>query len=160
MGSAREHRVAARTLHGLLLSVGIALLVIAGLLGMHALSVGHATPGVGHNQTAAHATHSASAHHNAVAESASHHDASTPVVLARTGICSGDGCGGAAHDHAMQLMMCVLALLSVALVLLVPRLLGPWFLPLPSISTQLGVLLRSLPQPRPPSLHVLSISRT
>ncbi|GGF45524.1 hypothetical protein GCM10010922_21550 [Microbacterium sorbitolivorans] len=165
MSAAREQRVVSTTVRRVLLSVGLTLLVVTGLLGMHALSVGHTLPAIGHGQTVAQSAHSATGHDAASVETAlmtplkaSPYGAS--IMDEGGGSCAGDGCGGMSHDHAMQMMMCVLALLSVALVLIAPRLLRGWLRPLPSLLVQVRVLLRSLPLPRPPSLLVLSISRT
>jgi len=164
LSAAREQRVVSTTVRRVLLSVGLTLLVITGLLGMHALSVGHTLPMTGHDHAAAYSAsvHDVALTHDASSEPVStmRHDASNSLEATEQGACAGDECGGMSHDPAMQMMMCVLALLAVALVLSAPRLLGGWLLPVPSPLVRVRVLLRSLPWPRPPSLLVLSISRT
>lgn len=130
--------VGRRVLRGVLLAVVLVTGVVLGLLGMHALDT-HGTPG-GHTL----AGHSAPAlAHTSASDSPASDAADTAVV---PGDPAGDG--GAA---------CVLALLGGLLLLLRPsRLIGT------------GPLLRALRSPvdasagplRPPSLHVLCISRT
>jgi len=165
-----------RALRGTLLTLAMSLLVIAGLMGMHTLSVGHALPGAG-QAVAAHGTsagHGAAAGHGTdltqgAVEAHAHHGLADPAVSATHAVaphaavsadaCADDACGGSMPDHTMQMMLCVLALLAAALVLLAPRLLGRLRLPLFGI-VSLRVLRGALPHPRPPSLLFLSISRT
>lgn len=72
--------------------------------------------------------------------------------------CGGD-CGSSPHQ-SMLMMGCVLALLAVLIVLLRPRMLGRvWAAELLAVR-RLPLLGAVLPRPRPPSLVVLSISRT
>lgn len=118
-----------------LVAFGGALLVIAGLLAMHTIGAG-----------------------------AVHAEAGVPVTVVMgdeaddAKHCPGDCAPGDAPDHSMLLMICALALLAAALVLLAPSLLGRRRIP--SRSVLLHEAVRALPWPQPPSLHVLSISRT
>lgn len=71
-----------------------------------------------------------------------------------------DGCGGnCGPEHDMISMICVLALL-VTLLLLTVQLLRIRWDELRLWARAYSPRLNSLPTPRPPSLHVLSISRT
>lgn len=75
---------------------------------------------------------------------------------------SANGLGGMHGDAhgAMMLMVCAMALLTVAVLLLAPRVLRglrPRFAPLRARAL---IAAARLPKPRPPSLIVLSISRT
>jgi len=118
------------TMHRLFLMVGIAVALIAGLLAMHTL-----TADTGHAESPA-------------------------ISSADTGHCLGDcDAPGNMPNHSMPMMVCVLALLAAVIVVLAPALLA-------RLSGSLGVVVpaagvpRALPRPRPPSLFVLSISRT
>ncbi|MDR7233194.1 DUF6153 family protein [Agrococcus sp. BE272] len=111
----------------------IAAALIIGLLGMHTLS-GHDS----HDPVIA----------SAAAPAAEHHEEAE---------CE---CASPSPEHSMALMACVLALLVGLVVLHAPRRghlhSAPW--------TRAGATLerapRALPRPRPPSLTLLSISRT
>lgn len=131
------------TLHRILFTLGFAGVLIAGLLAMHTLSTG---------DTRIESAQTASGHgQDAVAMDGEAVDA---------GHCAGDcGAPDPMPDHSMAVMVCALALLAVVVVVLAPALLARL-----SMSLNLAVLLRdgaraSAP-PRPPSLLVLSISRT
>lgn len=86
--------------------------------------------------------------------------APAPAALAEAAAANGlGGMHGDAHG-AMMLMVCVMALLTAAVLLLAPRVLRglrPRFAPLRARAL---VVAARLPEPRPPSLIVLSISRT
>jgi len=145
-------------------------LIIAGLLGMHTLSVGHTLPAVGHGMTAPATSEHAPAQHvdasttaissaSAAAPSSMGMPATDHPVTTAGNVCASDACGNGMPAHAMQMMLCVLALLAVALVLLTPRVHG-WLLTRAVRAMSLRTVIATLPHPRPPSLHVLSISRT
>ena len=80
---------------------------------------------------------------------------------AAAGHCAGD-CGGSGGvpDHSMLTMVCALALLAAAIVLLAPVLLARLGVALALLRLHGRIVLAALPHPRPPSLLVLSISRT
>ena len=140
----------------LLLLIPIALALIAGLLTMHTLSGANASlpagtsavspqmqvmganTGVGHAMTSTwHAT----------VDAQCHGECSDPMGM---------------PEHSMLMMVCVLALLTAALVLLAPALLTRLEEVL-ARARQSGVRVDAravLARPRPPSLIVLSISRT
>lgn len=148
-----------------LLRVVMALFLIAGLLSMHTLSVEHSLPGIAHpagptGESDASMPHVGDTHPDAVTGPS---EAALPTVASARRpaamIPSPGSVAGGMADHAAEMMLCVLALLAVALMLLGPRALG-WIpdselLPLPW-----RVLAEARPHPRPPSLHVLSTSRT
>ncbi|WP_298229715.1 DUF6153 family protein [Gryllotalpicola sp.] len=139
--------------------VGLAVTLIIGLLAMHNML----TPGGGQNES------------GMSASAAAHHGQSTlPMTVSPAAVndapCAGYGCGGACADnacgapgnmpdHSMLLMMCAMALLAVAIAAVSSALLT-----LTGMSLLRAVLLpgpaQALPRPRPPSLLVLSISRT
>lgn len=133
----------------LLLLGATVVLLIAGLLGMHALSGGGAshTAGAEHGMPLPALAHDASAAHGAPADAC------------------GDGCAAPAREHApdapghVGIAACVLALLA-GLLLLVPPAAGPR-------ASATVTLLWSVPSASaarlflpPPSLTLLSISRT
>lgn len=128
------------------LTVMAAVALIVGLLAMHTLSTGTA-----HAESRTSAT---------IAE----HDQPAQMTDARgatdTGHCPGD-CGGPGNmpDHSMLLMICALALLAAVIVVLAPTLLSGLGMS-PRVAAPLRDAARALPRPRPPSLLVLSISRT
>ncbi len=132
--------------HRTFLTVMAAVALIVGLLAMHTLSTGtaHAEP---HTTVAI-------ADHDQPAQMADAGNATD------TGHCPGD-CGGPGNmpDHSMLLMICALALLAAVIVVLAPALLGGLGLN-PGVRAPLRDAARALPRPRPPSLLVLSISRT
>ncbi|PZU46114.1 MAG: hypothetical protein DI566_08100 [Microbacterium sp.] len=146
-------------LHRLLLTFTTALLLIAGLLAMHTLT---GTLSGGHADTTATAFESA---HVDVGTDVSAVTATetTPGMKseAAVGHCAGD-CGGSGGvpDHSMLTMVCALALLAAAIVLLAPVLLARLGVALALLRLHGRSVLAALPHPRPPSLLVLSISRT
>jgi len=63
-------------------------------------------------------------------------------------------------DHSMLMMVCVLALLAAVIVLLAPTFRALLTYAVDRSRSHTRPLLAGLPHPRPPSLLVLSISRT
>lgn len=133
------------SMHRVFLTLGFAVALIAGLLAMHTLGASD--------------THVDSAQ----TVSASDHGqvgATTDRAAVDAGHCASD-CGAPRDmpDHSMLLMVCALALLAAVIVVLAPALLA-------RLSTSLGMTMlvrhavRAVPRLRPPSLLVLSISRT
>jgi hypothetical protein len=131
--------------------VGAVLLVIIGLLGMHTFSAGSS----GHSSTthmnvsheAAHPSHVMGASHAATAVASTNCD---------------DGCVAATHQpmsHDDMMMACVLALLAGFALLLPLARLTRTSVSLRRLSRQVELRIREV-LPRPPSLIVLSISRT
>lgn len=155
LGSLTQGSLSARSL--LMLAAVVALL-IAGLLGMHVLggSAGsHGAHGAGPGSAAI----GAAVEHAPDGAAAAHAHAAEAASAAKAAPCLGD-CVDAplAPGHA-ELMACVLALLAGLIVLVPPGSLGrSWMrvamLPAPSDAS--AVLL----VPPPPSLTLLSISRT
>jgi hypothetical protein len=147
----------------LLLRAFVAFLVVAGLLAMHVITADHrmATPGDGSplavSSVPGHTTTTTSSLPSRVAaESSGSVSVSAVTIESRTH-------AAASVPNAMTVMItmaCVLAVLSFALLWLVPRLLagigqmGPSALLTPRAAPETS------PIPRPPSLYVLSISRT
>lgn len=133
--------------HRAFLTVTAAVALIVGLLAMHTLSAG-----------AAHAAPRTDATIAEYHQSAQMTDAGNATD---TGHCAGD-CGGPANmpDDSMLLMICALALLAAVIVVLTPTLLGGLRLNAGGVAAPLRFAARALPWPRPPSLIVLSISRT
>ncbi|WP_416447027.1 DUF6153 family protein [Leucobacter sp. HNU] len=141
--------------HGLLLTAMAVFFVIAGLLGMHTLSSDH-TMGLP-------AVAPESQPHMMTAE-----EADTPATDVLASIATDAGVIGATveathspmqHDP-MLMTMCILALLSGAVILLLPVFLTLFRAMRPLVMLRLHAAFSVLPLPRPPSLHVLSISRT
>jgi hypothetical protein len=134
--------------------IGLTAAIIVGLLAMHSLN-GHAeTPGPTPS-----AQHSASvAPHDPLSASAQHADAhhATAGGASTAQPADPEGCPDCGHT-GMLAMTCVLALLSVALLILLPRLGGGWRGRLRSAPMRAAVAATFS---RPPSLLVLSISRT
>jgi len=154
-------RVPIRTLsglHRLLLTFLTAFLVIIGLVAMHTLASGLNAE---HRETP----------NTAAERSATSMENSTASMLdAATGVspeawaahCAGD-CDGrfsGMPNHSMLTVACALALLSVLVLLLAPMLLGRVGAALSLLRLHGHSVLAALPHPRPPSLIVLSISRT
>lgn len=157
-------RAAVRTrfgLHRLLLTFTTALLLIAGLLAMHTLTdmltLGHAD-----SSTVTSGSPSGLHDSGATVEAVSMFEATTALGQdARTEHCSGDcGDAGGVPDHSMLMMVCVLALLAAVIVLLAPMLLALLGVAMALLRLHGRTVLAALPHPRPPSLLVLSISRT
>ncbi|MCR8670235.1 DUF6153 family protein [Agrococcus sp. HG114] len=148
-------------LHRLLLTFTTAVLLIAGLVSMHTLTGGFLDGHADAARTSA-APAQADARADMRATAATEHGAT-----ARTG--SDASPGGCADDcrgpegspgHSMSTMVCVLALLAAAVGLFAPVRLGRLGVSLASLPSHRGAVLAALPHPRPPSLIVLSISRT
>lgn len=152
-----------RALRGALLAVVLAGGVLFGLLGMHALGL-HGTAGAhgpGHAAVVATASHRDAAHDRPGSAAHDRGDRAAPLA-------SHEGSTPPSHDLAAALAApsaggtdgaaaCVLALLGGLLLLLRHR-----ASPAP-VAPAATVVLRArgtLPIPRPPSLHVLCISRT
>lgn len=137
MKAIRTHAHPGSQRHGVILSFAVTFVLIAGLLAMHTM-MSDASPhahGVG----------------AAVTTSAMDMNASAAAVHADT--------PGGASDDSMLVMMCALALLAAAIILVGPGVLGRAAAP-PGTFTGLLTRARALAWPDPPSLHVLSISRT
>ena len=135
------------TMHGVFLTFTAAFVLIASLLAMHTLSTGD-----DHLES------------DAVAIAAAAHDQAPQAAVNNSavdaGYCAGEcGAPGNTPGHALLLMVCALALLAAATVVLAPALLARL-----SMSLGLAVLVRdsarALAPARPPSLLVLSVSRT
>lgn len=112
------------------ITIAMVVAVIAGLLAMHTVSGAVHTP-ASSMQTTAGAEH-----------------------------CPGE-CDEPAHrpDHSMVMTACVLALLAAVTIVFAPALHTRAATPMARAAQLLGTV-RALPRPRPPSLLVLSISRT
>ena len=138
------------------------LLIIVGLLGMHTFSANSS----GHGQTAP-MSHETGAAHRSAADSQpaaaldgfeAHHASQltvVPVLGADHGVLAQPDPG--THDGMM--LTCVLALLAALMLLAAPIALG-WIAPFRALLADGPALLRTSVPQRPPSLHVLSISRT
>ncbi len=141
---------------------GLLMMVIAGLFAMHVLSMsgpmGHTSP-----------TLTIETEH--VAANAGPDEAmSAPVADEIVGVNTSDaaeagethceGCAEPAPSHSMLMMGCVIALLIGLVLMLDPRLLGRGWLRRLLAVRSLPLLGAVLPRARPPSLIVLSISRT
>ena len=148
-------------LHRLLLTFVTALLLIAGLLAMHTLT-GTLLGGHTDAPAASAVTDAGHADAGAAAVTGSMSDASAGMGAdAAAGHCAGDcGDAGGMPDHTMLMMACVLALLAAVIVLLAPVLLARLGAALSLLRLHGRTVLAALPHPRPPSLIVLSISRT
>ena len=134
-------------LHRALLTFAIALALISGLLAMHVL-------------------HAADSHVatevSAIEDGASwtSDPRSAAAYTSQAAHCP-DGCDTPAHapEHLMLMVTCVLALLTAAAVLIPPVSLDRSIATRARTDAGLGVR-RALAHPRPPSLLILSISRT
>ncbi len=111
--------------------------ILIGLLAMHVLTIG-----------ASHAHESASHVSMPVGESATAHQLEASNC---------DGLCGPEHD--LLGMACILALLTTALLLTVHLTLSRWG-SLPAVAIRIMARIAALAPPQPPSLLVLSISRT
>lgn len=156
MNVIRSHARLTPGVRRLLLAAPIALAIITGLLSMHILTGSH-QPALA-SETSAMSTHSQVGSAPAAA-------ADTPMTAAAAegagGHCQ-DGCGSPAGmpDHSMLMMVCVLALLAAVIVLLAPTSRALLTYAVARSRSHTRTLLAGLPHPRPPSLLVLSISRT
>ncbi|RGE21436.1 DUF6153 family protein [Leucobacter sp. wl10] len=173
MNAMRSLKHAAPRWLRVLLVFGLLMMVFFGLLAMHFLSVPNSPaasePVVGAAQT----THSSPADRAVAAPSEilahEERDAAAvdamPAETAQAPAMDGEShCGGdsgsSSPQQSMLMMGCVLALLVVLIMLLGPTILGRvWAADLLAVRV-LHLLGAVLPRPRPPSLIVLSISRT
>lgn len=165
MRTARRHDPADAPLRALLLLGATIVLLIVGLLGMHALSGGGAGHAAGQHGAAvassAHTGHTAPAAHvaHAAHTASAAHDAAPVAVVCDDG-CAAPAFGNApdAPEHA-GIAACVLALLAGLLLLVRPT--SPVLVGAPSIVrwAMLGATGARPAAPRP-SLTLLSISRT
>jgi len=132
-----------------------ALLLIGGLLAMHTLAAAH---DMGQMSTTSSAmVVPASGHHNAPHEGMAVMADETPMPGVDAG---SSGTPAPMPDHSMLMVTCILALIAGVIVVLAPVVLA-WLGGMLTLLVQrLQVGLGSLPLPRPPSLYVLSISRT
>lgn len=156
--SAGTHSRALRTAAKLL----AALTVLVGLLAMHSVSAGTVRPEAGAPSAAAELGSAATP----TAAAIIHPDMTTNAPAQLNGAApheghAGDDRGGSGGipDHSMLLMVCALALLSVMFFVIVRVQLPPLGPGAPLLAT-LRTAPRALPWPPPPSLLVLSISRT
>ncbi|NNG18793.1 hypothetical protein HJ590_04240 [Naumannella sp. ID2617S] len=158
MTTARAHHAPAGV-RGLLLTTAAAILIIAGLLGMHTLTTSHdATMITGVSSAPTHAIDTTAGDDGSASVTDAMMSAADAPATAEAH-CAGGDCGTSMPDHTM-LTMCVLALLSAAIVLLAPAALRWFRTTAPFLMLRPALLLRTLPPSRPPSLRVLSISRT
>ncbi|QIM18685.1 hypothetical protein G7066_08810 [Leucobacter coleopterorum] len=148
---------------GIVLFVMLSALIF-GLLGMHILSM---SPSHNEHEAATSATVVKEHHRSPIPTGPGSSpdvlmlaDAATPSAAFATEAFCGDNCDTPAPHHSTIMVGCVLALLAGVLIILVPLLLEfSW--------STLVLAVRSLPRigsvllrPHPPSLFVLSISRT
>ncbi len=145
-----------------LLVFGLLMMVIAGLLAMHALSMsgphGHTSPAL-----TIETDHAAEAMPDGTASAAMADEmagASMSDAAAAGETDCGGGCGEPSPSHSMLMMGCVIALLIGLTFLIAPGLLSRGWLTRLLAVRALPLLGAVLPRPRPPSLIVLSISRT
>ncbi|WP_010204906.1 DUF6153 family protein [Salinibacterium sp. PAMC 21357] len=123
--------------------VVLAVAVIGGILAMHSFA-----SSVSHSEMAMSAGSSTSA-------AASHHEAAGAFAA------SSLDCVGCGEDESMAVMWCVLALLTVSLLLVAPKLMKSWAAVLSSRLLFKSPFRRLASfVSRPPSLTVLCISRT
>ena len=147
---------------------GLLALVLVGLLGMHVLNF---SSGHGGHDTRSPAALMASDHEAIgagmiggelpAADSDRHATGATAAPLAPAGDahCPGS-CEDPAPSHVMLMVGCVLALLAGFILLLIPLMLGYSWHSLVLAIRSLPLAGGVLPRPRPPSLIILSISRT
>jgi Family of unknown function (DUF6153) len=149
MNAIRSLMTARWTTHRVVFMVGLAVALILGMLAMHT----SLAPGGGHG----HSVISASA-------TTDHGQTEPGITMGASAIdappCADDGCGTSGMpDHSMLLMMCAMALLVVVIAVVSAALITQ-----SDTSRTMSALLRqptrAIPSPRPPSLLVLSISRT
>ncbi len=146
-----------------LLVFGLLMMVIAGLFAMHVLSMsgpqGHTSPTltIETDHAAAETLPDGGMSADVADEMAG---ASMSDAAAAGETHCGDGCGEPAPSHSMLMMGCVIALLIGMVLLIAPGLWGRGWLTRLLAVRALPLLGAVLPRPRPPSLIVLSISRT
>ncbi len=148
-----------------LLVFGLLLTLIAGLLGMHVLSVSgphgsHVSSIAGAANPAADARHAAAGGAHGMTGDGAAGDASSQGTAFGHAGCDDCGAPAPAPNHSMLMIGCVLALLAGLVLLIARRPLGrAWTARLPGL--RLLVLPGTVLPPSPtPSLVVLSISRT
>lgn len=130
----------------LLLVLVIMTSVVLSLVAMHSLSVDHASssssmPSVG-----------------VIDGAAAGHEAAATIAASDSELSA--ECGGSCSlQHSMMVMGCILALVGAVLVAARIRTIASGQ-PIQRTIVPLTAMLSSLPLPEPPSLHVLSISRT
>ena len=146
-----------------LLLFGLLMMVIAGLFAMHVLSMsgpqGHTSPTltIETDHAAAETLPDGGMSADVADEMAG---ASMSDAAAAGETHCGDGCGEPAPSHSTLMMGCVIALLIGMVLLIAPGLWGRGWLTRLLAVRALPLLGAVLPPPRPPSLIVLSISRT
>ena len=119
------------------------LLLIGGLLAMHTLAAAHDMGPMSNASSAM------------VVPASGHHDAP------HDGMDEGrSGVAAPMPDHSMLMVTCILALLAGVIVVVAPAALAWLGGMLTLLEQRIQMVLGSRPLPRPPSLHVLSISRT
>lgn len=124
--------------------------LLAGLLGMHALGL-HALAAPGGSASAHHAVVTPASDHHAAAAGAATHDTTAHAAHPASAVWTCADCEPA-HD---ALAACVLALLSVVLLLLRPTVWGR----LQALLATRPRIWPALARPAPPSLLTLCISR-
>ena len=143
------------TAHRLFVTAAIAMALIAGLLAMHTLGTpaAHVEP--------AHAVSASSSSDVTVGDGArGAAEGGAVSAAAHPDHCTG-GCDAPGHPptHSMLLMVCALALLAAVIIIMAPARLSRLSLTLGGLALVRDAT-RALPRPHPPSLLVLSISRT
>lgn len=153
MNVIRSHARLSSAVRRLLLVAPVALAIITGLLAMHTLTGSH-QPAVSGS--------SAMSVHGQVDDASPGGIATTATMDEGAGDHCPAVCGGSAGmpDHSMLMVVCVLALLAAIIVLLAPTVMTVLARTLARERVRTGAMLAALPRPRPPSLLVLSISRT
>lgn len=136
------------TMHHLFVMFGLAVALIAGLFAMHTLTANNM-----HVESAP-----------TISSAADHDQAMVGAAIEGTAVdaghCLGDcGAPGNMRSHSILMMVCALALLAAVIVVLAPALLARFNMSLGEAVLAADVP-HALPRPRPPSLLVLSISRT
>ncbi len=154
MNTVRTLLSAASGARSIVLAAAATLVLIAGLLAMHTLTSGH-DPGHAVAGTAA-----SGAVHDDGAAAAIDDGAAGAAHAGDVRHCPRAGCGALMPDHAMLMAACVLVLLSTAIVLIAPALLRTASITVVRLLARERAVLDALAPPRPPCLHVLSISRT
>ena len=137
-GLARTLRPQHSLRHSLMLTALVVAGVVLALVTMHSLSLDHSA--------------------TAMTSSVSQHDGA--MTYAADDSMVSEGCGvSCAPGHSLIVMGCILALVGAVLVVARIRAITVWHLAR-RLTVSFTVALAALPVPEPPSLHVLSISRT
>lgn len=153
MNVIRSHARLSSAVRRLLLVAPVALAIITGLLAMHTLTGSHQPAVSGSSAMSVHGQVGA-ATPGEVATTETMHAGAAPRCHAVCGSSAG------MPDHSMLMVVCVLALLAAIIVLLAPAVSAILARTLARTRVRAAILLSALPRPRPPSLLVLSISRT